>query len=99
MPRRVVWYPAGSPAATQLSALPSDLEGLPLPASGAPPATPDESAAVLVALTAGAAPGAIALAAAAPDRPVVALAPPAIPPPAKGYPYVGQRVAARLPAT
>ena len=89
MPRRVVWYPAGSPAAAQLSALPSDLEGLPLPASGAPPAAPDESAVVLVDLTAGDAPVAIALAAAAPDLPVVALVAPGITPSVKCYAYVG----------
>src|SRR6266851_9251938 len=76
MPRRVVWYPAGSPAATQLSALPGDLEALPLPAAGVPPPGPDESAAVLVDLTAGDAAVATALAAAAPDLPVVALVAP-----------------------
>ena len=72
MPRRVVWYPAGSPAATLLSALPGDLEALPLPSTGAPPAAPEESAVALVDLTADA-PVAARLAAEAPDLPVVAL--------------------------
>ena len=53
MPRRVVWYPAGSPAATQISALPADLEALPLPAGTPPAPGPDESAAALVDLPAG----------------------------------------------
>ena len=99
MPRRVVWYPAGSPAAAQLSALPSDLEGLPLPASGAPPATPDESAVVLVDLTAGDAPIAIALAAAAPDLPVVALVGHGTTPSVKCYAYVGTPAAPSVLAT
>ncbi|MGH7397522.1 MAG: hypothetical protein ACRELW_08300, partial [Candidatus Rokuibacteriota bacterium] len=64
MPRRVVWYPAGSSAATQLSALPGDLEARPLPAGGPPRPGPDESAAVLVDLTAGDAAAAATLAAA-----------------------------------
>ena len=88
MPRRVVWYPAGSPAATQLSALPGDLEALPLPAAGAPPTGPDESAVVLVDLTAGDAAVAMALAAAAPDLPVVALVAPGATPAVRCYAYV-----------
>jgi hypothetical protein len=50
MPRRVVWYPAGSPTASLLSALPGDLEVAPLPARGATRLGPDESAALLVDL-------------------------------------------------
>ena len=88
MPRRVVWYPAGSPAATQLSALPGDLEAFPLPAAGAPPAGPDESAVVLVDLTAGDAAVAAALAASAPDLPVVALVAPGATPAMPCYAYV-----------
>jgi HD-GYP domain-containing protein (c-di-GMP phosphodiesterase class II) len=88
MPRRVVWYPAGSPAATQLSALPGDLEALPLPAAGAPPAGPDESAVVLVDLTAGDAAVAAALAASAPDLPVVALVAAGATPAVRCYAYV-----------
>ena len=88
MPRRVVWYPAGSPAATQLSALPGDLEAFPLPAAGAPPAGPDESAVVLVDLTAGDAAVAAALAASAPDLPVVALVAPGATPAVPCYAYV-----------
>jgi HD-GYP domain-containing protein (c-di-GMP phosphodiesterase class II) len=93
MPRRVVWYPAGSPAATQLSALPGDLEALPLPAAGVPPPGPDESAAALVDLTAGDAGVATALAAAAPDLPVVALVAPGATPEVPCYAYVGKPAA------
>ncbi len=93
MPRRVVWYPAGSPAATQLSALPGDLEALPLPAAGVPPPGPDESAAVLVDLTAGDAAVATTLAAAAPDLPVVALVASGAAPPVPCYAYVGKPAA------
>ena len=53
MPRRVVWYPAGSPVASLLSALPGDLEATPLPARGVPRSGPDEGAVALVDLTAG----------------------------------------------
>ena len=74
MPRRVVWYPAGSPAASLLSALPGDLEAMPLPARGIPRPGPDEGAVALVDLTAGDARAAADLAARAPDLPVVALA-------------------------
>ncbi|MGH7365596.1 MAG: HD-GYP domain-containing protein [Candidatus Rokuibacteriota bacterium] len=90
MPRRVVWYPAGSSAATQLSALPDDLEAQPLPAGGPPRPGPDESAAVLVDLTAGDAAAATALAAGAPDLPVVALVAPGAPPPVDCYAYVSK---------
>jgi HD-GYP domain-containing protein (c-di-GMP phosphodiesterase class II) len=90
MPRRVVWYPAGSPAATLLSALPGDLEALPLPATGAPPAGPDESAVALVDLTAGDAKVAMALAADAPDLPVVALVAPGAVPVVSCYAYVAK---------
>ena len=93
MPRRVVWYPAGSPAATQLSALPGDLQALPLPAAGAPAPGPDESAAVLVDLTAGDAAVATALAAAAPDLPVVALIAPGPTPGVPCYAYVSKPAA------
>jgi HD-GYP domain-containing protein (c-di-GMP phosphodiesterase class II) len=93
MPRRVVWYPAGSPAATQLFALPGDLEALPLPAAGVPPPEPDDSAAVLVDLTAGDAALATALAAAAPDLPVVALVTPGVTPAVPCYAYVGKPAA------
>ncbi|HSE06697.1 MAG TPA: HD domain-containing phosphohydrolase [Methylomirabilota bacterium] len=89
MPRRVVWYPAGSPAATQLSALPGDLEALPLP-GGAPPAPgADDSAVALVDLTAGDAPVAAALAAAAPHLPIVGLIGPGETPAVACYAYVG----------
>jgi HD-GYP domain-containing protein (c-di-GMP phosphodiesterase class II) len=88
MPRRVVWYPAGSPAATLLSALPADLEALPLPVTGAPPAGPDESAVALVDLTAGDAEVATALAAEAPDLPVVGLVAPGATPLVACYAYV-----------
>ncbi|HEY7869641.1 MAG TPA: GAF domain-containing protein, partial [Methylomirabilota bacterium] len=88
MPRRVVWYPAGSPAATQISALPADLEALPLPAGTPPAPGPDESAAALVDLTAGDAAVAAGLARAAPDLPVVGLIAPGAPPPVTCYAYV-----------
>ena len=88
MPRRVVWYPAGSPAATQISALPADLEALPLPAGTPPAPGPDESAAALVDLTAGDAAVAAGLARGAPDLPVVALIAPGAPPPVTCYAYV-----------
>ncbi|HMH76532.1 MAG TPA: HD domain-containing phosphohydrolase, partial [Candidatus Udaeobacter sp.] len=71
-----------------LSALPGDLEAFPLPAAGAPPAGPDESAVVLVDLTAGDAAVAAALAASAPDLPVVALVAPGATPAVPCYAYV-----------
>ncbi|MFI5373469.1 MAG: hypothetical protein ACHQ8D_02400, partial [Candidatus Rokuibacteriota bacterium] len=88
MPRRVVWYPAGSPAASLLSALPGDLEAMPLPARGVPRPGPDEGAVVLLDLTAGDGAGASALASLAPDLPVVALVAPGAAPPAGCYAYV-----------
>jgi HD-GYP domain-containing protein (c-di-GMP phosphodiesterase class II) len=99
MPRRVVWYPAGSPAATQLSALPGDLEALPLPAAGAPQAGPDEYAVVLVDLTAGDSAVAMALAAAAPDLPVVALVAPGATPAVRCYAYVAAPATPEVLAT
>ncbi|HEX7784631.1 MAG TPA: HD domain-containing phosphohydrolase [Methylomirabilota bacterium] len=51
MPRRVVWYPAGSPTASLLLALPGDLEVAPLPERGTPRLGPDESAALVVDLS------------------------------------------------
>jgi HD-GYP domain-containing protein (c-di-GMP phosphodiesterase class II) len=99
MPRRVVWYPAGSPAATQLSALPGDLEALPLPAAGAPQAGPDEYAVVLVDLTAGDSAVAMALAAAAPDLPVVALVAPGATPAVRCYAYVASPATPEVLAT
>ncbi len=92
MPRRVVWYPAGSPAATLLSALPGDLEALPLPSTGAPPAAPEESAVALVDLTADA-PVAARLAAEAPDLPVVALVASDATPAVSCYAYLGKPAA------
>ncbi len=89
MPRRVVWYPAGSPAAAQLSALPGDFEALPLPATGAPPIGPEESAVALVDLTAGDVTVATRLAADAPDLPVVGLVAPGATPVVSCYAYVG----------
>jgi HD-GYP domain-containing protein (c-di-GMP phosphodiesterase class II) len=89
MPRRVVWYPAGSPAGTQLSALPGDLEAHPLPAGGAPRPGPDDAAAVLVDLTGGDEAIAAALAATAPDLPVVALIASGAAPQVPCYAYVG----------
>jgi len=88
MPRRVVWYPAGSPAATQIPTLPGDLEAHALGSAGAPPPGPDESSAVLVDLTAGDAAVATALAATAPDLPVVALVAPGATPAVPCYAYV-----------
>ncbi len=82
MPRRVVWYPAGSPTASLLSALPGDLEAMPLPPRGAPRSGPDEGAVALIDLAAGEARAAAALAAQAPDLPVVALVAPGSAPPA-----------------
>src|SRR5262245_10461293 len=51
MPRRVVWYPAGSSTASLLSALPEDLEVAPLPAAGSPRLGPDEAAVLVVDLS------------------------------------------------
>ncbi len=90
MPRRVVWYPAGSSTASLLSALPGDLEPRPLPAQGAPHPEPDEGAVLLLdfregdpATAARAGGKAIGLArAVSPDLPIVAIvAPGALPPP------------------
>ena len=50
MPRRVVWYPAGSPTASLLSALPGDLEVAPLPERGPARLGREESAALVVDL-------------------------------------------------
>ena len=99
MPRRVVWYPAGSPVATLLSALPGDLEALPLPATGPPPAGPDGSAVVLVDLTAGATSVVTALAATAPDLPVVALVAPGTTPAVPCYAYVAKPAVPEVLAT
>jgi len=88
MPRRVIWYPAGSPAGSLLSALSGDLEPRPLPAAGAPKIGPDESAAVLVDLTARDIDRATELIASAPDLPVVALITAGAPPPLACYAYV-----------
>ena len=52
MPRRVVWYPAGTSTASLLSTLPGDLEAQPLPARGAPHPGPDEGAVLLLDTTA-----------------------------------------------
>jgi HD-GYP domain-containing protein (c-di-GMP phosphodiesterase class II) len=95
----VVWYPAGSPAATQLSALPGDLEAHPLPAGGAPRPGPDDSATVLVDLTGGDEAVAAALAASAPDLPVVALIARGTVPAVSCYAYVGMPVAPAVLAT
>jgi len=89
MPRRVVWYPAGSPTASLLAALPGDLEAMPLPAGGPVcPAEPDESAALLVDLTADEAGTAAEIAARTPELPVVALIGPGAAPPVPCYAYV-----------
>jgi HD-GYP domain-containing protein (c-di-GMP phosphodiesterase class II) len=88
MPRRVVWYPAGSPAAPLLSALPGDLEAMPLPARGVPRPGPDEGAVLLLDLTADAPGEASAPAALAPDLPVVALVARGAAPPVGCYAYV-----------
>jgi HD-GYP domain-containing protein (c-di-GMP phosphodiesterase class II) len=88
MPRRVVWYPAGSPAASLLTALPSDLEARPLPAHGALRSGPGESAVALVDLAAGEAAAVTELAARAPDLPVVALLASGATPTMSCYAYV-----------
>jgi HD-GYP domain-containing protein (c-di-GMP phosphodiesterase class II) len=84
----VVWYPAGSPTASLLSTLPDDLEARPLPARGAPRPGPDESAVVLVDLTAGEAATAADLGTRALELPVVALLAPGATPPVVCYAYV-----------
>ncbi|HTI53041.1 MAG TPA: HD domain-containing phosphohydrolase [Verrucomicrobiae bacterium] len=96
MPRRVVWYPAGSPAASLLSALPGDLEAMPLPAGGVPRSGPDEGAVALVDLTTGDPGGASALASRVPELPVVALVAPGATPPAGCYAYVTAPVALEI---
>ena len=88
MPRRVVWYPAGSPAASLLSALPGDLEARPLPAGPAPRPGPEDSAVALVDLTAGEGETAARLASEAPELPVVALLAPGEAPTVPCYAYV-----------
>ena len=88
MPRRVVWYPAGSPVVSLLSALPGDLEATPLPARGVPRSGPDEGAVALVDLTAGDARAASELASLAPDLPVVALVAPGAAPAPGCYAYL-----------
>ena len=88
MPRRVVWYPAGSPVASLLSALPGDLEPTPLPARGIPRSGPDEGAVALVDLTAGDARAASELASLARDLPVVALVAPGAAPAPGCYAYL-----------
>jgi HD-GYP domain-containing protein (c-di-GMP phosphodiesterase class II) len=73
MPRRVVWYPAGSPAAPLLSQLPDDLEPRPLPAHAVPLPAADESAVVVVDLAAGDSPAIVETATRRTGLPVVAL--------------------------
>lgn len=85
MPRRVVWYPAGSPVASLLSQLPGDLEVMTLPALTAPLPGPDESAVILVDLAGGDAAAAAELAARAPELPIVALIEAGPATPAPGY--------------
>jgi HD-GYP domain-containing protein (c-di-GMP phosphodiesterase class II) len=89
MPRRVVWYPAGSPAAALLSALPGDLEAQPLPTGDVPTPGGDESAVVLVDLAAADdAAAAAVLAARGHDLPVVALLSAGATPTVACYAYV-----------
>jgi HD-GYP domain-containing protein (c-di-GMP phosphodiesterase class II) len=95
----VVWYPAGSPAVTLLSELPGDLQALPLPAGGPPRPGPDEWAVALVDLTAGDAATAAALAAGAPDLPIVALIAPGATPPVPCYAYVAKPAAPEVLAS
>ena len=99
MPRRVVWYPAGSPAASLLSALPGDLETVPLPERGIPAPAPGESAVALVDLAAGDAKVVTRLAAEAPDLPVVALVASDSTPVVSCYAYVGKPAAPAVLAT
>jgi len=88
MPRRVIWYPAGSPAGSLLSTLSGDLEPRPLPAPTSPRVGPDESAAVLVDLTTGDVEHAARLATLAPDIPIVGLIAPGATPALPCYAYV-----------
>ena len=93
MPRRVVWYPAGSSTASLLSALLGDLEAAPLPARGTPQPGADDSAVVIVDLAVpGDAAVARELAARSPERqldvPVVALLAPGASPSVACYAYV-----------
>jgi HD-GYP domain-containing protein (c-di-GMP phosphodiesterase class II) len=89
MPRRVVWYPAGSLTASLLSALPGDLEAMPLPADGpVPPSAPGESAVLLADLTGGDATAVTGPAASAPEIPIVALVRPEVTPGVPCYAYV-----------
>ena len=90
MPRRVVWYPAGSSTAPLLSTLPGDLEARPLPARGAPHPGPDEGAVLVLDHTAGAAgaaPGAAGgiPSAVPPGIPIVAIVPAGAAPPPGCY--------------
>ena len=93
MPRRVVWYPAGSPTASRLSALPGDLEIAPLPERGPARLGREESAALVVDLAVPA-DAAVArdLASRSPeeqfDVPVVALLAPGTRSPIACYAYV-----------
>src|SRR5690242_21904583 len=101
MPRRVVWYPAGSSTAPLLSTLPGDLEARPLPARGAPHPGPDEGAVLVLDHTAGAAgaaPGAAGgiPSAVPPGIPIVAIVPAgAAPPPRSEERRVGKECRSR----
>jgi HD-GYP domain-containing protein (c-di-GMP phosphodiesterase class II) len=73
MPRRVVWYLAGSPAAPLLAQLPDDLEPRPLPAYALPAPGADESAVVVLDLAGGDSPAAAEVATRRSGLPLVAL--------------------------
>ncbi len=94
MPRRVVWYLPGSPAASLLTRLPDDLEARPLPAHPLPLPAADESAVVVLDVGAGDSPAAAEVATRRSGLPIVVLvdaaasgAPPA------AYAYVAKPVA------
>ena len=94
MPRRVVWYLPGSPAASLLTRLPDDLEARPLPAHPLPLPAADESAVVVLDIGAGDSPAAAEVATRRSGLPIVVLvdaaasgAPPA------AYAYVAKPVA------
>ncbi|HET8579027.1 MAG TPA: HD domain-containing phosphohydrolase [Methylomirabilota bacterium] len=94
MPRRVVWYPAGSPAAALLSELPDDLEPRPLTTGPLPVPALEESAVVVVDLAGGDSPAVTEVATRRAELPVVALVETAPSAPQPGvYAYVTRPVA------
>src|SRR5262245_25486646 len=95
MPRRVVWYLAGSPVAPLLQGLPARLEALPVPAGQMPSGHPEDSAVLLVDLRSDDWSAVASVTSRMPGVPVVALLDPRerVPPAVSCYAYLPAAVA------